>query len=146
VSKKDNFWDDAEVIHAYLPEIVVNERREETCSPHAFATTLAHFSGTEHYHADSGLLLTDGAKWLLDVTQGYALLGVIKAHLPAIGEEEGAFSVVDLERGGTVTIHDGRQPRKCLGQERLDIALPYAVRLYTGLYDRYLVVMLAGEY
>jgi hypothetical protein len=146
MSGKDGLWDDAEVIHAYVPEVVVNERQVEPYSSEEFATALAHFSGTERYHADSGLLLTDGAKWLLDVSQGYALLGVIRNHLPTIGAEEGAFSVIDLEPSGHVLLHDGHRPRRILGQASLDLRLPCAVRLYTGLYDRYLVVMLAGEY
>lgn len=143
---KASIWDDCEVIHTYVPEVILNARQGDPCSQEDFHRHLAQFTGTERYHADSGLLLTDGVKWLLDALQGYALLAAIGEHLQTIGREEGAFAVIDLSPDGAVTIHDGRRPRRHLGRAQLDVSLPCAVRLFTGAFDRYLVVMLAGEY
>ena len=145
MTDRHSLWDDAEIISCYVPEIIPNQRAEVTCDIEDFEAMLSQFIGTEQYHADSGLLLTDGVKYLLDVTQGYKLLDFITEHLSAIGQEE-AFTVIDLSQDGTVKIHDGRENRRYLALDKLNLALPYEIRLFTGVFDRYLVVMLASEY
>ena len=141
-----SFWEGAEIISTYTPELVVNERQELACTDEEFAITLPRFVGTQHYHVDSGLLLTDGVKWLLDATQGYALLDVIREHVAVIAWEGGAFSVLDLQPDGTLTIHDGREGRHYLALARLGVRVPCGVRLFTGAFGRHLVLMLASEY
>ena len=142
----NNPYEGWHVISKYQPEIVPNARNPQPGVPNDFETTAKQFIGTEHYHADTGILLTDGVKWLLDAVHGYALLSFVRAHLDIIGEEEGAFVVIDLETDGTARIHDGRQPKNTLALDNLELKVPYKLTLYTGIFDRYLVLMLSGEY
>ena len=143
---KDSAWDGWSVISTYQPDIIPNERRPQACTEEEFAGMLAHFTGTQHYHVDSGLLLTDGVKWLLDSTGAYALLDVVWEHIAVIGWEGSAFSVLDLQPDGTLSIHDGRERRQHLVLVRLGVRVPWAVRLFTGAFGRHLVLMLASEY
>ena len=143
---KDSAWDGWNVISTYQPDIIPNERRLQACTDEEFAGMLAHFTGTQHYHVDSGLLLTDGAKWLLDATGAYALLRTLLDLLPVIAREEDAFVVIDLQPDGTITIHDGREGRHYLALARLGVRVPCAVRLFTGAFGRHLVLILASEY
>ena len=82
-------------------------------TPDELHRQLSQFSGTERYYrTHSGLLATDGAKYLADEAGAYWLLDIIWSVLPKIADE---FAVLELSvqenRRAAVVIHDGREPQ-----------------------------------
>ena len=119
-------------------------------TPAELDANLAQFTGTAHYYRiNPHVVLTDGAKYLVDSTSCYWLIDLIASYVIQPGFDSQDFVVINMrvtERQAEINLDDGNGNMLATQQiEFTDFPLDQ-IRLYACRSEQYWVVMLPSEY